>query len=135
MEAMTFDPFRCSVSNRMASIHSMFHNCDAVQIVVSPSSIRNQIVKCFIDIQCWYFGIAMGYRLDGQGIGVRFLAGEINCSLLHGGQTAYPVGIEGYYSGVKQPGREADSHLHLMPRLRIRGAIPLFSHTSSWRGS
>jgi hypothetical protein len=87
----------------MASIHSSFRTCGAVQIVV-PSDIINQIMKSFINII-----MLMGYRRDDQGIGVRLLAGEDkNCSLLHGGQTDYPVGTEGCYPGVKQPGREAN---------------------------
>jgi hypothetical protein len=36
--------------------------------------------------------------------------------------------------GVKLPGRETD-HLRLVPRSRIRGAIPPFPNTPSWRGA
>jgi len=35
---------------------------------------------------------------------------------------------------IKRPVREAD-HMHLMPRLRIREALPPLPHASSWRGS
>jgi hypothetical protein len=33
---------------------------------------------------------------------------------------------------VKRPGHEADCSLHLIPELRMRGAIPSLPHTSSW---
>jgi len=36
---------------------------------------------------------------------------------------------------VKRPGRIADTHLHLAPMLRTRGAIPSFPHTSSRSGA
>jgi hypothetical protein len=37
------------------------------------------------------------------------------------------------YSVVKRQGREPDPRLLLVPRLRMRGAIPLLRHMSSWR--
>jgi hypothetical protein len=38
--------------------------------------------------------------------------------------------------GVNRPGREADnSPFHLVPRSRMRGAIPLLPNTPSWRGA
>jgi hypothetical protein len=38
--------------------------------------------------------------------------------------------------GVKQPGREANHfHLYLIRRSRMRGTVPPFLHTSSWRNS
>jgi hypothetical protein len=37
-------------------------------------------------------------------------------------------------SGIKRLGREADRSLHLLSRIRIRGAIPPFPGTSPWRG-
>jgi len=43
-------------------------------------------------------------------------------------------GYRGSFPGVKQPGREVnDTRLHLVPRLRMRGAIIHSPHTSSWR--
>jgi len=38
------------------------------------------------------------------------------------------MGTAAISSGGKRPGREADIHLHLMTRLRIRGAIPPLQH-------
>jgi len=37
--------------------------------------------------------------------------------------------------GAKQPGREANHFPQLVPRLRMRGAIPPLPNTSSWRGA
>lgn len=34
--------------------------------------------------------------------------------------------------GIKQPWHEVDHHLHLMPRLRMNGGIPVLSHMPSW---
>jgi hypothetical protein len=36
---------------------------------------------------------------------------------------------------VKWVEREATTHLHLVPRVRTRGAIPRLPSTSSWRGA
>jgi len=37
--------------------------------------------------------------------------------------------------GIKWPGREADHLHHLVPRSRMRGAIPPLPNTLSWRGA
>jgi hypothetical protein len=44
-------------------------------------------------------------------------------SLAH--PASYPVGIRDSFPGVKASGREADHHLHLVPRSRKRGALSL----------
>jgi len=45
------------------------------------------------------------------------------------------MGTGGFTARVEHPGREADhSHPSLAPSLRMRGAIPPLTHTSSWRG-
>jgi len=44
--------------------------------------------------------------------------------------TSYPKG-NGDSPGVKRPERD---YSHLVPRLRMRGAVPPLPHTSSWRG-
>jgi hypothetical protein len=36
------------------------------------------------------------------------------------------MGTGSSYTGVKRPGRELTKHLHLVPRLRMRGALPQF---------
>jgi hypothetical protein len=60
-------------------------------------------------------GIATGYGLDDQVIGVRFPTGDGNFSLHHRVQTgsgahpaSYPMGNGVSSPGVKRPGREAD---------------------------
>jgi hypothetical protein len=47
---------------------------------------------------------------------------------------SYPMGTGGSSLGVKWPGREADHSPHLVPRSRMRGAVPP-SNTSSWHGA
>jgi hypothetical protein len=47
---------------------------------------------------------------------------------------SYPMTPVSLSPGVKRPGREGD-HLHLVPRLRMCGAISPLPHTSSWRGT
>jgi hypothetical protein len=37
--------------------------------------------------------------------------------------------------GVKRPGREAATHLQLVPRSRIRASIHPLAHTSSWHSA
>jgi hypothetical protein len=35
--------------------------------------------------------------------------------------------------GLKRPVNEVDYYLHLVPRLRMRGSVPLLFHMSLWR--
>jgi hypothetical protein len=63
------------------------------------------------------------YRLDDWMIRVRFPAGAENFSLLHHVQTgfgAHSVSIHWIWAalslGVKRPGREVETHLHLLTR-------------------
>jgi hypothetical protein len=37
--------------------------------------------------------------------------------------------------GVKQPGHETDTLLHLVPWIKLFGAISPFPYTSSWHGA
>jgi hypothetical protein len=75
--------------------------------------------------------------------GVRVPAGAGNFSLHHRIQTgsgaypaSYPVGTGGSFpEGKTARGVELTTHFHLVPRSRMRGAIPPHSHTSSWRGA
>jgi hypothetical protein len=59
-------------------------------------------------------GIAIGYRLDGQGVGVRVPVGAriftspCRPDRLWVHPTSYPMGTKGSFPGVKRPGREAD---------------------------
>jgi hypothetical protein len=63
-------------------------------------------------------GIALGYRLDDWGSGIRFPVGAGNFSLHHRVQkgsgahpASFPGCIRGSFPGVKWPGREADHSL------------------------
>jgi hypothetical protein len=49
---------------------------------------------------------------------------------------SYKIGTGAPDPGIKKPGREADhSSPDIVPKLRIRGAIPLLLQTSLWRGT
>jgi hypothetical protein len=75
-------------------------------------------------------GIALGYGLDDRGSRVRFPAG-LGISLYTTasgtalGPTQPPIQwVPGTLSlGVKRPGVKLTTHLHLVPRLKISGAI------------
>jgi hypothetical protein len=77
----------------------------------------------------------MGYRLDGRGIRVRFTAGETDFSFSHSAETgsgahpvSHPLSTVGSFLGVKVGGGvKLTTRLHLMPRLRMREAVPSFS--------
>jgi hypothetical protein len=69
--------------------------------------------------------IALDYGLDDRGSTVRFPAGDGNSSLHHRVQTgsgahpaSYPMGARGSFLGSK-----LTTHLHLVPRSRMRGGI------------
>jgi hypothetical protein len=88
-------------------------------------------------------------QYSGQATGwmswVRFPAGsEGICSLRYRIQTgsvdhpsSYPVGTSGSFSGrkVAEAGVELTTHLQLVSRLRMLGAIPPFPYTPSWRSA
>jgi hypothetical protein len=75
---------------------------------------------------------ALGYGVDERGSRVRFPAGAGNFSLHHRVQNgsgaypaSYPMGIRGFFPGGWS-GRcvKLTTQFHLMPRSRMRGAIP-----------
>jgi hypothetical protein len=76
------------------------------------------------------------------GIGVRFVAGERDFSLLHNvyievGSSSSALYNEyggGIFSGVKQQGREADHSTSCNAEFKNDGAMPALPHTSSWSG-
>jgi hypothetical protein len=86
-------------------------------------------------------GIPLGYGLDDRGSRVRFPAGAGNFSLHRvqngsGAQPAsYPMGTGALSLRLSGRGVKLSTHLYLVPMLRVRGAVPPFSHTPSWRGA
>jgi hypothetical protein len=87
-------------------------------------------------------GVALGYGLDDRCSRIRFPARPGNFSLHHRVQTgsgahlaSYPMGTGAF--SLWQSGRDVKltTHLHLVPRSRMRGAIPPLPNTSSWRGA
>jgi hypothetical protein len=46
-------------------------------------------------------------------------------------QDTYPMGTSGSLQTIKRPERET-THLPLVTRISMRGAMPPFAHTSSW---
>jgi hypothetical protein len=76
-------------------------------------------------------GIALGYGLDDRSSRVRFLAGAGSFSLHHrvqnGSRThpaSHPMGARDSFPGGKAAEMKLTTHLHLVPRSRMRGAIP-----------
>jgi hypothetical protein len=47
---------------------------------------------------------------------------------------SYPVGTNGFFSGVKRQGRGADNSPPSSAEVKIDGAIFALSHMSSWSG-
>jgi hypothetical protein len=47
---------------------------------------------------------------------------------------SYPTGTGNSFPEVQRSGMKLTTYIHLVPRLRMRGAILPFPHTSSWRG-
>jgi len=47
----------------------------------------------------------------------------------------YSLGIWGSFPGVKWPAMKLTIHHHVLQRLRMRGAVLSFPHTSSWSGA
>jgi hypothetical protein len=79
----------------------------------------------------------MGWMIEGSsaGRGWEFLFTTASSPAL--GQTQPPIRcVPGaLFLGVKRQEREAITHLHLVPRPRMRGAIPPLPNTPSWRGA
>jgi hypothetical protein len=79
---------------------------------------------------------SLGYRLDDR---VSILSMGRIFSLCHRVQSdsgahagSYPMGTGGFFPGSKAAGGgvKLTTHLQLVPRLRMRGAIPTLTHTS-----
>jgi hypothetical protein len=86
-------------------------------------------------------GIALGYGLDDRGFESRqglgfYLFTTASRPVL--GPTQPPIQWvpRALSLAVKRPGRETDhSHLHPVPKSRMRGSIPPLPNTPSWRGA
>jgi hypothetical protein len=114
-----WEPFACMISSTWCEyeVPGMILLCNLQEVVSRDSS----------------FGIALGCGLDDRGSRVWFLAGAGNFSLHHriqNGSGAHPasysMGIRGSFPGVKRPGVKLTTHLHLVPKSRMSGAIPPF---------
>jgi hypothetical protein len=76
-------------------------------------------------------------------VGVRVPAGAGNFSLHHRVQTcsgdhpaSYPMGTRGFFHrGKSDRGVTLTTHLHLVPRSRMRGAVTPLTNTPSRRGA
>jgi hypothetical protein len=80
-------------------------------------------------------GIATRLRPDDRSSRVRFPAGAGKFSLHHRVQRAQPASYTmGTWESSDQ-GVKLTTHLHLVPRPRMRGAIPPLPNTSSWRST
>jgi hypothetical protein len=82
--------------------------------------------------------ISMDFEMDDRGISVRFPTKAGNNSLLYSVQigpgthpASYTMDTVGSFPRGKAGVVEPTTHLHLMPRVKTRGAIPPVPHTSS----
>jgi hypothetical protein len=75
-------------------------------------------------------GIALGYGLDDRGVRVPVRAGNFslhhrvqNCSWTH--PASYPMGTtDSFPKAILAEGVKLTTHLHLVPKKRMHGAIP-----------
>jgi hypothetical protein len=65
----------------------------------------------------------------------KFLSLLLRADRLWGPPSLLTNSFRGLSSGVKRQGIKLTTHLHVVPRLKMRGAIPSLHHTSSWRGA
>jgi hypothetical protein len=91
----------------------------------------------YSDRSC-YHDIRIAYCGDVRIICNRFPAGTSDCHYIQGILTGPGVHLadssvvgKAFTPGVKRPGREADRR-HLVPRLRMKGAVPILRHMPSW---
>jgi hypothetical protein len=110
--------------------------------VWSPGFQSIIILLLLLLLLCRSVSIELGYGLDDGEIGMQS-AGARNLSVPHSIQAgsmthavSYPVDTRSSLPG-RQNIRSAKltNHLQPVPRLRMRGVIPLFPNTSSWRGA
>jgi hypothetical protein len=85
-------------------------------------------------------GIATGYGLDYQGVGVRVPVGSrILSSPRHPdwlwGPISYPMGTQDPSPGLKQPGREADHSPPASAEVKKMWIYTSTPHTPSWRSA
>jgi hypothetical protein len=84
-------------------------------------------------------GIATGYGLDDQGVGVQVPVGSriFTSHVVQTGSrvhSAYPMGTGSSFTGVKRPRTDADNSPPTSVEVRKTCIHPL-PHTSSWRSS
>jgi hypothetical protein len=87
-------------------------------------------------------GIVTRLRAGRSGSRVRFPAGRLGIFLFTTasrpalGPTHPPIDTRGSFPGGKAAeDMKLTNHLHLVPRSRMRGAIPPLPNTSLWRGA
>jgi len=87
---------------------------------------------CFASIrsQDSPFGIASRLGATHRGIVVRFVAQAKERSLLQSDQTDYGAALASYSVITRV---KPTTHLQLVSRLRMSGALPQQPHTPSWR--
>jgi hypothetical protein len=98
--------------------------------------------KCLIKTKSRGSLVSIENRLRARRPGFDSLQGDRWDSSRHRVQTgsgahssSSPVGIGTLNAGAKRPGRKANHSRHVVPRLRMHGAIPALPNMSSWRGA
>jgi hypothetical protein len=82
-------------------------------------------------------GIATGYWLEDQGVGVRVPVGSRIFSSTYFPERAWglPSLVSNGYREIFLRGVKLTTHLQIVPRSRKRESIYSLSHTSLWRGA
>jgi hypothetical protein len=127
---------------------SCFASCDISSGHQVSVTDNHFLLYIFLWVQNWSWessdGTAIGYRLDSWGIGLRFLAGGRDFSLLNNVQTSFgalPASCQicttGCFPRYKVTGgmHDTDHSLPCSAEDKNGGAIPLLPHTSPWCGT
>jgi hypothetical protein len=101
-------------------------------MIITLSYALHQTSQCCRSI--FSVGVATGYGLDDQMIGVRFLAGAGNFFLRHRVRTcsgthpaSYPMGTESSFPAGKAAGREADHSPPSSPE--VKEYVEIYLHS------
>jgi hypothetical protein len=107
--------------------HDDLHNTAIFRKMIKSS--RGSSVRIVTVLRAGWLGFD---SLQGLGI---FLPATASTSALRPTQSPIQWAPGTLSPGVKRQGVKLTTHLHVIPRIRLRGAKTSIPHTSSWRGT
>jgi hypothetical protein len=107
--------------------------CPLIPLPITKNS-RHAFAKADCGRRRAEMAIAQGYRLDDRGFESRQGLGIFSSQPRPDRLWGPPSPIQ-WAPGALSLGVKLTTHLHLVPSSRMRGAIPPFPNTSSWRGA